>query len=71
MSTPFKMKGMSFGNSPMTAKDPSKKTVVKKPLPFADWKKGWNKDNSYGEGLELPDSQAKPDYEEYVANFKG
>tara|TARA_Y100000004_G_C8832190_1_gene376700 strand:- start:64 stop:351 length:288 start_codon:yes stop_codon:yes gene_type:complete len=50
------------GVSPMKDKNP-------KILSFRTWKNEiWNKDNSYGPGLELPDSQARPDYEEYVAS---
>ena len=47
--------------SPMTDKNP-------KILNFRTWKNEiWNKDNSYGQGLEIPDSYAKQDYREYVA----
>ena len=39
-----------------------------KTMDFRTWKNEvWNKYNSYGEGLEIPDAYAKPDYEEYLA----
>ena len=37
-------------------------------MDFRTWKNEiWNRENSYGPGLEIPDAQARPDYEEYVA----
>tara|TARA_R100001082_G_C4347702_1_gene153068 strand:+ start:1023 stop:1304 length:282 start_codon:yes stop_codon:yes gene_type:complete len=52
---------LSGAYSPMKDKDP-------KILNFRTWKNEiWNKDNSYGQGLEIPDKHARADYEEYVA----
>ena len=60
------------GNKPSMSKlagvSPMKDDEVKI-LNFRTWKNEiWNKDNSYGQGLEIPDSYAKQDYREYVAN---
>jgi len=39
-----------------------------KTMDFRTWKNEvYNKGNSYGQGLEMPDSYAKQDYEEYLA----
>jgi hypothetical protein len=71
----YKQKGfpLHFGVSPMKQEtEPEAQHqedgMKYKTMDFRTWKNEvYNKENSYGQGLEMPDSYAKPDYEEYLA----